>query len=556
VSHRPLMAVPPLVLGGGMWLIRHQTPMLDPGTEPAGGAKLGIGVGALLAILCQSQGGLALPSAIMLGSILLAATRSHPLMQIVALVGAQNGLALAECLAADPASPAASLLPSLACLVLPLPIAAGLLAPTFVSGPSDGPLSLGWSWRYEVRRGATWLGWVDLGAALAIFAATLLVPLDSLASVFAPLLGLDGVLRSCARRNRDACRLRARNTGLSDAGLGTVAVETAADPLSLPFNEDSASASSDEPSPAMPIPSSHAVTETTAAPRSAGPIRRASALAQTGCTVLAVCAPNLIVAWLAVLAAMTMALLPTLLRHWGSAVLAFLAAGLALFGILLLSAATPPVIGYFSLFVGFVAMAAIVPDLAVVLVILILRLANEAPWPKGVEALGIGIAVVALLGCAILLTNPVRSHRTTLLVLSQTSLAALTVCVGEAEGRFAALVLLILLILTRAAARITDGPAAALSIAGLGGISPLGVFPGLVLVALAVSAHAPWLLLPLGLALIPIVSASIPRRLSHFPPWRELASVAWLPLLLAVLVGYFAPDGLVHWWRILTAGRT
>ena len=511
VLQQPLMAIPPVVLGGGIWLVRHETP--DPRTTPAGGAKLGIGVAAALAILCQSLGVLALPSAIVLLSILLAATRSHPLMQVAALVAAQNGLALAGCLV-GPSSilPEARLFP-IACLVLPLPLAAGLLVPAIPLAAWPFPNWMrGSAWtfrsadasktvgdRTKPGHGAgrvfvsrvPWRGWIDLGLALTLFAATLIVPLDPLASVFGPLLGLDGVVRAWVRRNR------------------------------LALNA----------------------------------VRRGSALAQTGFTVLAVCAPDLTIAWLAVLAAMAMALLPTLSRRWGGAVLASLAAGLALFGLLLVSETTS-LLGWFSLFAGFATIAAVVPELAVVLVILILRLANRAPWPPGVEALGIGIAVIALLACAILLTNPGRSHRATLLTLGQASIATLTICLGQPEGRFAALVLLILLILSRSAARVTDGPAATLAIAGLGGVPPLGVFPGLVLIALAISAKNPWLLLPLGGALIPIVLASVPARFPNFSSWKAIPSIAWLPLVLAMLAGYFAPDGLVHWWRILTAGRT
>ena len=215
---------------------------------------------------------------------------------------------------------------------------------------------------------AAWRERTDLGVALAMFAATLIVPLDSLASVFAPLLGLDGVLRSCVRRNRPALAA----------------------------------------------------------------LRRGMALAQTGCTVLAVCAPNLIVAWLAVLGAMAMALLPTVSRRRDGAALAFFAAGLALFGMLVLST-TPSMVGYFSLFAGFATIAAIVPDLAVVLVILILRLADQSPWPPDVEALGSGIALIALLACALLLTNRVRSRRIALLLLSQASIAALASASAKAK---------------------------------------------------------------------------------------------------------------------------
>ena len=60
-----------------------------------------------------------------------------------------------------------------------------------------------------------------------------------------------------------------------------------------------------------------------------------------------------------------------------------------------------------------------------------------------------------------------------------------------AEARFAALVLLALLILARSAVRVTHGPVAALAIAGLGGVPPLGVFSGLVLAVLTLSAHDP-----------------------------------------------------------------
>jgi hypothetical protein len=517
VLHQPLMAIPPLILAAGFWLLQRQIPIFHPHTQPLGGAKLSIGVGAVLAILAQSQGGLALPATVVILSILLAATRSHPLMQLAALAATQNGLSLAGGLVAQPAllssssitaaSLATALLLPMTCLLLPLPLAAGLLAPAIASSPNHRAHVMvgltGWAPKLTSWLAAFWranpaipgtvtrLGWVDVALSLGIFAATLFVPLDSLASIFAPLLGIDGVMRSCARRNRRAL--------------------TAA--------------------------------------------RRGSALLQSGLTVLAVCAPNLIVAWLAVVGAMAMALLPAMSRRWGGAVVAFLGAGLGLFGIQLLPAA-PTLLAYFSLFAGFVTVAALVPDLAVVLVILILRLGNQGPWPSDVEALGIAIATMALLSCAILLISRNGSQCITLLVLSQASIAALTICVGQDDSRFAALVLLILLTLSRAAARVPVGPVATLAVAGLGGIPPLGVFPGLVLVALTITAHNPWLLLPIGVALIPVVSASVPRRLPDFSIARKLPSVGWLPLLLALAVGYLAPSGLVQWWRILTAAGT
>ena len=491
VLHRPLLALPPLLLGAGVWLVRHQTPMLEPRAEALGGVRLAVGGGSVLAMLCQSQGGLGLPLAIVLLSVLLAATRWHPLIGVMALVALQNGIALAGCLVAAPTSLAGSLLLPIACLVLPLPLAAGLLVPAIASLPHHQPMVRGRPWVVRLAPGRRWLGRVELLLAVGLFVATLIVPLDSLASVFAPLLGLDGVLRVCARRNRAA----------------------------------------------------------------RGAVRRASALAQSGCGILAVCAPDPMVAWLGVVAAMAAGLLPTLSRRWRDGVLGFVAAGLVLFG-MLLGGTTASVLGGFSLFIGFAMIAAVVPDLAVVVVILILRLADQSAWPFGVEAIAAGIAVVGLGACAVCLMHPIRPHRVTLLQLSQASIAGLSICVDQAEGRFAALVMLILLILSRSAARFNDRAAAPLAVAGLGGIPPLGMFPGLVLVVLTISAHDPWLLLVVGAALVPIFLASMPRRFPALPARPTMPSIAWLPLLLAVLVGYFAPEGLVHWWRVLTGGGT
>ena len=55
----------------------------------------------------------------------------------------------------------------------------------------------------------------------------------------------------------------------------------------------------------------------------------------------------------------------------------------------------------------------------------------------------------------------------TLLLFSQLSVAALAICMGRPDGRFAALVLLILIILTRSALRLLHGPAAPWARAGL-----------------------------------------------------------------------------------------
>ncbi|HEY4043424.1 MAG TPA: hypothetical protein VGM32_16470 [Rhodopila sp.] len=475
---QPLMAVSPLITIAAIWFASTHFAIAEARAVPVtGGAKLAAGTAAALAALCQSQGGLALPLTMILLSVLLAATRRHPLMDVVALIGMQNGSILAACLLTQAGhAPAVAL--AVACLVLPLPLAVDALA---VIPKSRGGKAPPWL-------GGPWLCWIDLGIALAVFATTLLIPLGSVASMFAPLLGLDGVMRSWQRRKRLAMTPLARGLRLLN-GLFLV---------------------------------------------------------------LAVVPPNPIVAWLAVFAAITTSVLPTLVRRWDDAVLAFLGAGLALFGLTTPGHFIP---SYFGVFAGFIAIAAVVPDLGVVLVVLILRLANEASWPPAAEALGAAIALAALLLCAARLRGKAPRSAMTLLQQSYASLAALSLCLGQADGRFAALVLLILLILSRAAARVTDGPVASLALAGLGGVPPLGVFPGLVLVVLAVIGHGAWLLLPVGAAWISILRASLPSRLPEFSSRTALPSVGWLPLALALLTGYFAPEGLARWWHMLTAGQ-
>lgn len=541
--HRPLLAIAPALIGIGVWLLpRHASLSHAPSahaflahtqTDPVGGAKLGIAVGAVLAILCQSQGTLALPLTVVLLSVLLAATRPHPLMRVMALAGVQNGLILAGSILVVPEAVPSPELMSLAGVFLPLPFAAALLAATMQPRTVRPHHWLNWTEADEApeadQRQRAWInagllrmdsikrawlrmGWIDLALALGIFVATLIVPLHALAAVFAPLLGLDGVLRSYRRRNRH---------GIGWAGRG-------------------------------------------------------SSLLTSGLAVLAVCAPDPVTAWLGLVGAVAAALLPTLGRRPDQTILGFIGAGLALFGLLLLTAA-PSILAYFSLFAGFATIAATVPDLAVVVVILLLQRADHGPWPPAAEAVGSGVGLAALLACVILLlhgrtdsvdpraetptggatsTSVWTGHRATLLLLSQSSIAALSISIGQADGRFAALVLLVLLILSRSAARISTGSVAVLAMAGLGGIPPLGVFPGLVLVVLAMINEHAWLLIPLGAAAIPIVLTSLPHRVPEFSFRSVIPCIGWLPLLLAFLVGFFAPNGLVQWWHMLTAGQS
>ncbi len=239
-------------------------------------------------------------------------------------------------------------------------------------------------------------------------------------------------------------------------------------------------------------------------------------------------------------------------------------------------------VSYTALFVGYAAIAAVVPDLGVILGVLILRLTVEMPLPSIASDILVVVAVAGLLGSSIMLadgaglitgTTDTLSNRTerlanrttqgrlSLMSLAQTSIAAVALGLDRPDTRFAAAVLLFLLILTRSAAPIARGPSAIATSAGLAGIPPLGVFPGLVLVLLAISSHAPWLLLPVGLGLVGVIGTAItkPGR------WRDAAELSpgrvagvlhysgLAPILLAFLFGFSAPVGMIDWLRAMTA---
>ncbi|HEX2943896.1 MAG TPA: hypothetical protein VHO91_22760 [Rhodopila sp.] len=477
-QHRPELAPAPLLLGGAVWVKRHRTAVLGLLAPPLGGPTFGVLVGAVLAALCQSQGDLAQPLAILLLAALLATTRPHAVMQVMALVVAQNGVVLAA--SHLPVPPVTAI----AGLLLPLPLLAALMA----GHPRPG-------WHATPARPRQWLCWVCVALSAGIFAATLTAPLDPLAAVFAPLFGFEGLLRAWIQRRR---------TGRA-------------------------------------------------------PLSQAAAVARTGCVVLAVGATDPLLAWMAILGAMTAALLPVLERRWQSATLGFYGAALALFGL-----SAGGVLGFPGLLAGYAVMAVVVPDLAAPLAVLVLRQVDGAIWSPAAAWLTSLAAVGGLLGCAALLRHATCRHRVTMLHLAQVSIALLAIGLDRPDGRYAAMVLLILLTLTRAASRAGHSLAAALATAGLGGVPPLGVFPALCLVMLAVGGQAPWLLLPLGAALVLIVPASLPARLPVqdliplFAPGRRAAllSAAWLPLALAAMIGFMTPDSLARWLQALTAGAS
>ncbi len=458
---QPLLALPPLLLGALVWFAPGRLAGQPPEMLPAGGTKPALAAGAILTVLCQSRGELALPLSVLLLAILLAACRRETWMRVMALVAIQNGIVLAACLS--------SFTPELfivATAVLPLPLGLSLILARR-PGLTARAFAL-------VR-----LAPLDLAASLAGLAATVLLPLSPLATAFAPLLALDGLFQSYARGHK--------------VGLA--------------------------------------------------PGSRIAALVASTMVTGAACFPQPAAVWLAVLAAIGAHFAAAPNRRQDTAILAFAGAGVLLFGLLL--AEQPTVLACFCVFAGMIAVAAAVPDLAVPLTILLLRLSSRTDWPETAATLGLGIALAALAVCAIELS---RRRGVALLYLAQTSIAAAAICLGTPDGRFAAVVLLTLSILSRTATRLAGQPGAALSFAALAGVPPLGVFPGLVLAALALAGHNAWLLLPAGAAFVPILLAVRPVTPGLSP------SLAWIPLGLALAAGYLAPDGLVRWWHLLAAG--
>ena len=145
IAGYPTMALPPLLLAGLLWRMRTSKP--EPlTTKPIGSVRLAIIGAVVLAALCQSSSIPSAPLAVLLISMLLATVQVNPLMRLTALVGMQNGIALAGCMTLMP-----PLLP-LACLLLPLPFAASLAmerhAFPFHHGPSGhGSGGLRWFWQ-------------------------------------------------------------------------------------------------------------------------------------------------------------------------------------------------------------------------------------------------------------------------------------------------------------------------------------------------------------------------------------------------------------------------
>lgn len=271
------------------------------------------------------------------------------------------------------------------------------------------------------------------------------------------------------------------------------------------------------------------------------PVARYIALG--GMLVAAVSAhPLLMDAGLAV--ATAAALAPRLGIGWYRVPLAGAGLGLLLFGSIL----PPAALASGCALLGLTTLAVAAPVLLPLLPLLALRFA-------GPELVALGLAAVSACGVGVLLW-PTATARMPSVAWGQAGAIGVAFGLRVPDATFAGLVLALLLVLTEAAHTLSKGGGlvALLSAAGLGGLPPFGVFPGLVLVVFAVATHAPWVLVPLLPALAALGWAVVVRLPApRFAP-SDRWSAAWVPLAGAVLIGWFLPAPAVDWLRALAMG--
>jgi hypothetical protein len=215
--------------------------------------------------------------------------------------------------------------------------------------------------------------------------------------------------------------------------------------------------------------------------------------------------------------------------------------GLVLFGALPPPAPLPSVCALF----GLAALAVATPELLPVLPFLALRTAApQLPALGAAATLGCGVAAVLW---------PVRKPRNPWIPLTGAAAIALGFGLRTPDAILAGLVLAVLLALSQASRALATGQGVTtlLAAAGLAGLPPLGVFPGLAMVAAAVARQSPWLLA----AFLPGVALSGWAAIRRLPPPRPSAgdrwSAAWIPLAAALLIGWLLPDPVAAWLRDL-----
>jgi hydrogenase-4 component F len=261
-----------------------------------------------------------------------------------------------------------------------------------------------------------------------------------------------------------------------------------------------------------------------------------------------------LIVWLAVViassagAAIRFPRIRAVLRH---ALAVNAALGLALFGVVAVQGGALPV-GVAALLLGWGALVVLEPALLAPVLLLVLRLRDVLP-SGGVlnEAMVFGGAVAVVVAAVAHLVRPGSVRRSALPALAQGAIAVCALGLGGVELRFAALLHLTLLTLCDCALRVSSGTGLdrVASAVSLSGLPPFGVFPSLALILFGVAIRMPWLLVPIMAGLIALGWAAAARLPAAIGPLQR--SPAWVPLVLALLLGIAMPAPLAAWFQTL-----
>jgi hydrogenase-4 component F len=289
-------------------------------------------------------------------------------------------------------------------------------------------------------------------------------------------------------------------------------------------------------------------------------------------------------AWCGIVIAAAAAVYPTIGMAWDHVPLAGAALFLALFGTVLAQSSlglpvqdvatpdmaipgivtpgmvapgivVPGMLAVGCLLGGYGAVAVIAPELAVPMLVIMIRLtAGDTGPPQQALVAGFGLAAMAV--CALLpYIRPGLRRRPAWLFLGHAALVLMLIGLGDADARFAAMVYLLLLVLTRAAVRLgrTGDTAGVASVLGLAAMQPVGVFPAVVLMLTAIAGAVPWLLIPVGVGLCAMGWAAL-AGMPGIRRQRLTLSPAWLALLVILFIGWFLPAEAADWLRTIAGG--
>lgn len=229
--------------------------------------------------------------------------------------------------------------------------------------------------------------------------------------------------------------------------------------------------------------------------------------------------------------------------------------GLALFGVVALQAGSVA-IGGIALLLAWGAL--VVLDSAFLPLVLLLALRLQAAADTVSHSNLVGDLMVAA-GLAVLLAaaaaqvlRPGMRRLPSLLTLAQGGVALCGFGLGGGDLRFAGMVHLTLLTLSRSALLLSGeaGFDRLASLLGMSGLPPFGLFPSLALIVAGTAVMAPWLLLPMAVGLAGLGWACVTRLPAAHAPTRP--TVAWIPLVLVLLLGFAMPSPIAAWFHALS----